>query len=203
MLARGSVPALEALLIPDVALAQGGRALTRLAWLAAEGKRGSDGIRGQAAKLIYLREIGAQDWDLSGVNPNRLRYLAQLARRSTNQALQRRPERVRHPALAAFCSDQAARLTDEIVDLFDEAIATAHARAKRRLIETKLETATSQNEKVRLLTQLLEIVLDPEIPDAGVRPAIYAALRVGTWNARMGAGRFVVVRLCRQLGAAG
>ncbi len=64
-------------------------------------------------------------------------------------------------------------MTDEVVDLFDEAIATAHGRARRRLIEKKLETATSQNEKVRLLAELLEIVLDPAIPDAGVRNAIW------------------------------
>jgi len=64
-------------------------------------------------------------------------------------------------------------VTDEVVDLFDEAIATAHARARRRLIEKKLDTATSQNEKVRLLAELLEIVLDPTIPDAGLRQAIW------------------------------
>ena len=68
---------------------------------------------------------------------------------------------MRHPALLAFCSDQAASVTDEIVDLFDEAIAAAHGRAKRKLIEKKLETATSQNQKVRLLAKLLEILLDP------------------------------------------
>ena len=64
------------------------------------------------------------------LNPNRRRYLAQLARRSTNQALQRRPERVRYPALLAFCSEQLASVADEVVDLFDEVIATAHARAR-------------------------------------------------------------------------
>jgi len=58
---------------------------------------GSRGALGQIAKLAYLRAMGADGWDLSGVNPNRRRYLAQLARRSTNQALQRRSERVRLP----------------------------------------------------------------------------------------------------------
>jgi TnpA family transposase len=169
----GLVPRLEALLIPDVELSKDGRAMTRLAWLAQEGKAGSRGVLGQIAKVVYLRGMGADGWDLSGVNPNRRRYLAQLARRSTNQALQRRPERVRHPALVAFCADQAAKVTDEVVDLFDEAIATAHGRARRRLLEKKLETATSQNEKVRLLAELLEIVLDRTIPDAGVRTAIW------------------------------
>ena len=128
----------------------------------------------QIAKLVYLRGMGADGWDLSVLNPNRRRYLAQLARRSTNQALQRRPERVRYPALLAFCSEQLASVADEVVDLFDEVIATAHARAKRRLIERKLETATSQNEKVRLLAaELLDILLDPQIPDAGVRTTIW------------------------------
>jgi hypothetical protein len=173
MLNGGLVARLEALLLADVELSQQGRAMTRLAWLAQEGKSGSRGVLGQIAKLVYLRAMGADGWDLSGLNPNRRRYLAQLARRSTNQALERRPERVRLPALVAFCAEQAAKVTDEVVDLFDEAIATAHGRARRRLIERKLETATGQNEKVRLLAELLEIVLDPAIPDAGVRNAIW------------------------------
>lgn len=173
VLQAGVVPRLDGLLIPDVVLARGGQAMTRLAWLAAEGKAGATGVVSQTGKLLWLRDLGAEGWDLSGLNPNRRRYLAQLARRSTNQALQRRPERVRHPALLAFCSEQAAQLTDEVIDLFDEAIATAHNRAKRRLIEEKLKTATSQNEKVRLLLQLLEVLLDPAIPDADVRDAVW------------------------------
>ena len=173
ILHAGVVPRLEGLLIPDVALSRGGRSLTRLAWLAAEGSSGVKGLVGQIQKLRWLNELGAERWDLSALNPNRRRYLAQLARRSTNQALARRPERVRHPALTAFCADSVARVTDEVVDLFDEAIAIAHSRAKRRLIEEKLSSATSQNEKVRLLLELLEILLDPAIPDASVRPAIW------------------------------
>ena len=113
MVDGGLVARLEALLLADVELSQQGRAMTRLAWLAEEGKSGSRGIGGQIAKLVYLRAMGADGSDLSGLNPNRRRILAELARRSTNQALQRRPERVCHPSLVAFCADQAARPSSE------------------------------------------------------------------------------------------
>jgi hypothetical protein len=59
MLDGGLVPRLEALLLADVELSQQGRAMTRLAWLAQEGKSGSRGVVGQIAKLVYLRAMGA------------------------------------------------------------------------------------------------------------------------------------------------
>ena len=103
MLDGGLVPQLEALLIPDVELSKDGRAMTRLAWLAQEGKSGSRGVLDQIAKLTFLRGLGSDGWDLSGLNPNRRRYLAQLARRSTNQqhSPAARRDRLRHPGRRA------------------------------------------------------------------------------------------------------
>ncbi len=45
---------------------------------------------------------GVDLWDVSPLTPNRLKFLAQIARRSTNQALQRMPEQRRYPILVAF-----------------------------------------------------------------------------------------------------
>src|SRR3954447_14609401 len=53
-------------------------------------------------KRDFCRRWGADRWDVSSLSPNRLKFLAQIARRSTNQALQRMPERRRYPILVAF-----------------------------------------------------------------------------------------------------
>jgi hypothetical protein len=50
--------------------------------------------------------------------------LALYIRHATSQAIGRRDGRLRGPALLAFCAETAARVTDEIVDLFDDAIAS-------------------------------------------------------------------------------
>ena len=70
---------------------------------------------------------------MSSLSPNRLKFLAQIARRSTNQALQRMPERRRYPILVAFLYQTLVDLTDEALDLFDRCLADAYHRASRDL----------------------------------------------------------------------
>lgn len=38
-------------------------------------------------KYLYLKELGVEQWDISLLNPNRRKFLAQKSRRSTNQKL--------------------------------------------------------------------------------------------------------------------
>ncbi len=131
--------------------------------------------RGSASieKLELLRSLGAERWDLEMIPPNRRRMLAQYVRHASSQAISRRDPAFRHPALLAFCAEAAARVTDEIVDLFGDGVAIQHAKAKRALVQQKLNVATSANASVVLLGELLEILLDPAIPDQRVRQAIW------------------------------
>jgi hypothetical protein len=49
---------------------------------------------------------GVDRWDLRSLQPNRLKVLARLGKRSTNQALQRAPAERRYPILIAFLQHQ-------------------------------------------------------------------------------------------------
>lgn len=149
--------ALDALLVMDPAIRG-----TRLAWLRAGAVAPTPtAILAELAKLTYLRGLAADHWDLSSLNPNRRKLLAQRARRSTNQSLQRLAPSRRYPALLAFCADSVAELTDEIVDLFDRALAGADARARRARDELRQSLARATNEQVRLFIAVGRILLDP------------------------------------------
>ncbi len=124
-------------------------------------------------KLELLRALQAEDWDLEMIPANRRRMLAQYLRHATSQAISRRDAGFRHPAVLAFCAEAAARVTDEIVDLFDDGVGIQHAKARRALVTLKLDVADSANASVVLLGELLEILLDPEIPDPQVRQTIW------------------------------
>lgn len=158
--------ALDELLVVDAAIGK-----TRQAWLRTAATAWTPkAILAQIEKLHYLQSIGAGAWDLVALPPNRRKFLAQAARRSTNQALQRWAAERRYPTLLAFCSDTAAEITDEVIELFDRTIASSDARARRELDELRRRVARSTNEKVRLFIQLGRILLDPESqPDDKIR----------------------------------
>ena len=147
---------LDALLVVDQPIRG-----TRLAWLRAGAAAPTPtAILAEIAKLTYLRGLEVDRWDLSALNPNRRKLLAQRARHSTNQALQRMPGTRRYPALLAFCADSVAELTDEVVDLFDRALAGTDARARRARDELRRSTARATNEQVRLFIEIGSIIVE-------------------------------------------
>jgi len=70
-------------------------------------------------KLAWFRSIDAPQMDVSGLPNERRRFLAQVARWSTNQGLVRRQER-KYPILLAFVAQAAVDQLDEVVALFDQ-----------------------------------------------------------------------------------
>ncbi len=167
-----SSAALDAPLVVDTTLGR-----TRLAWLG-EPATGINppAFQSQLDKLGFLSAMGADRWDLSGINPNRRRQLSNEVDRRTNQALARMASDRRWPALVAFCHDRAIELTDEVVDLADQAIGRLHTRSSNALDDLKRANAVAANDKVLLFTRLARLVLDDAIPPEALRAAILAEI---------------------------
>ena len=125
-------------------------------------------------KQACCKRWGVDRWDVSSLTPNRLKRPPLIARRSTNQALQRMPEQRRYPILVAFLYQTLIDLTDEALDLFDRCLAEAYHRAGTRDLEDfRLSVTRSTNEKVRLFREIGQVVLDPKVKDMDVRQTIY------------------------------
>lgn len=165
--------ALDALLVADE---QGRR--TPLHWLRTGATSHSAGaILGVLEKIVHLRGLGVERWDLSALNPNRLKRLAQGGRTFTNQALERMSPERRYPILLAFFRQTLTDAIDETVDLFDRYLTDAYARAGRELDEFRQAVARATNEKVRLFQLVGRILLNSDIPDAQIRALIYRQIR--------------------------
>lgn len=160
---------LDDLLVPD---AEG--EMTTLGWLR---KRASAetpaALLDTLAKAEWLRERGAGRWDLSAVGPNRLKLLAGLGRRYTNQALQRAVPERRYPILVALLQRTLREATDEAVDLFDALLAGVFARSRRALRAHDESVARSTEDKARLFHKVGQFVLNPDVRDADLRAAIF------------------------------
>jgi hypothetical protein len=150
------------------------RGLTPLTWLRRPAISNSPrAILGNLEKLAFLRAAGVADWTLEALNPNRLKFLAHLARKSSAQALQRAPAVRRYPILVAFLSQCLADVTDEVIEMFDRCLVEAYARAGHDLEAFRTAMAQSTNEKVHLFRELARVVLDPAIADPYLRRTIY------------------------------
>src|SRR5260370_4968672 len=155
---------LDQILVPDTTIKR-----TPLVWLRQGAVSFSPAaIVGEIEKLSYVRSLGVEGWDLSAFTPNRRKFLSQVGKKSTNQALQRTPPERRYPILVAFL-----RQVDEVMDLFDRCMAQVDARARRDLEEFRRNAARATNEKVAMFTDLTGMVLDPQIADPDLRTHIY------------------------------
>ncbi len=124
-------------------------------------------------KIRFLRAHQVHQWDLSALNPNRLKFLARIAQKTSIKSLKRIPVERRYPLLIAVTHQLLIETTDEAADLYIRCLADTQARARRDLKEFRLREAVAINEKVRLLQQLGEVILDPKVEDAAVRPDIF------------------------------
>jgi hypothetical protein len=79
-------------------------------------------------KLVYLRELGAEGWDLGALPPRRVTILARWAQAASNQALAQSSAERRYPALLAFGVERLVGVVDGLVDLFDKLLADTNAR---------------------------------------------------------------------------
>jgi TnpA family transposase len=169
LLTEASRTRLDRLLVPD-----GTTGRTPLTWLRQGATANSPAaMLTTLEKLAWLRGWGVDRWDLSSLTPNRVKFLAQLGRRMTNQALQRAPEERRYPILLAFLHQSLIDLTDEALDVFDGCLAETAAQAGRELDEFRKAAAQTTHDKLRLFRDLGRLVLDATVSDAELRTTIY------------------------------
>ncbi|MGI5228894.1 hypothetical protein [Actinoallomurus sp. CA-142502] len=108
-------------------------------WLNSLAKDASaSAVKTSIEKLTWFRNIDAHLLDLSMLPNERRRFLATVARRSTNQGLERRGDR-KFPILLAFVAQAAVDQLDEVVALFDQAVSARESRAKSRTDEALAE----------------------------------------------------------------
>jgi hypothetical protein len=158
---------LDALVTPD---AETGR--TPLAWLREEATRNSpQSISSTLDKLRFL-EPRIAGVDLGTLTPNYRKCLAQIAYRSSSRALAILVEERRYPVLLAFLLRAHEQTTDEVIAMFERCLAATYARAERDRDEARLNVASSTEDKMRMLHELLGLVTDRAIPDEDLRARI-------------------------------
>lgn len=161
---------LDALLTPDPSTGR-----TPHSWLRQEAvSPAAAQIIATLQKIIFLHDAGVDQWDLSSLNPNRAKWLAQIGWKSTNQYLQRMAPERRSPVLLAFLQQALLHHTDVAVELFDQGLWSCYSEAKHELEEFRQTIARSINDKLKLFRELGHILLDADIEDPDVRSVSFA-----------------------------
>lgn len=156
--------ALDELLVTDPEIG-----MTRLRWLSTGPVEASPAaVKAEVAKLEFLRGLGADALDLSGLPAERRRFLATVGRRLTAQALERRDPQRRYPILLTVLAQSATDVLDEVVQLFDQAVSARESKAERKMRDALAERGKAGEDRQALLDDLLAIVTDPAVADEQV-----------------------------------
>lgn len=151
---------------------------TRLAWL--QQTPTSNEIKQILAvleKIDYLQARGVAGWKVGSLNPNRLKFLAHIGARSTNQYLQRIREERRYPILIAFLYEALYTFTDEVIEMVDQCLWELHGEARRSFEKDRLRAMHKVNEKLRTLRDLGRVLLDPSVDDIAVRVTAFSIIK--------------------------
>ena len=112
-------------------------------------------------------------WDLDEITPNRIKFLAKLGSRATNQYLKRAKEVRRYPILLAFMKQALFNFTDDLIEMFDQRLWELHNLARRTFEQERIGATQSINAQLQTLRGIGEILLNPEVQDEGVREAAF------------------------------
>jgi hypothetical protein len=157
---------LDELLVTDPALG-----VAPLVWLNAGATSAStEAAKAEVAKLAYLETMGAED--LSVIPPERLRQLATVARRSTPRALRQMDPEHRHPILLAALAAAHTEIVDETVRVFDMMLGATDGNARDQVAKRQLDVLQANLDRLELLDDILDVVLDTDLDDAEVGGAV-------------------------------
>ena len=92
----------------------------------------------------------------------------------TGQALSRREPERRYPILLTLLAQSAVDVLDEVLLLFDQAISGRESAAQAKLTELLAERARRGEDRQRVLDEILQVVMDPDIGDETVGLLLYA-----------------------------
>ncbi|MCP4303451.1 MAG: Tn3 family transposase [bacterium] len=126
-------------------------------------------------RLEVLRSVGGDRFDMSGLNPNRVRFLAGLGRRMSPSAIARLAPERRYQILVATVVDATTRTIDQILDLFDTAV-TAAIRPPEDRAGGTVDRQRSTVRVADAFSVICELVLDSDVADVDLRAAILAAV---------------------------
>jgi hypothetical protein len=125
-------------------------------------------------KIEVCRALGADQLDLSGLHPNRLKLLAQRARRRSSSTIAGANAPERYALLACFLHETLRDLTDQAIEMHAQLVGNVFLRAEGRRDKEFAKKGKAINEKVLLLKHVGQVILnEAEITDAEVRQAIY------------------------------
>jgi hypothetical protein len=120
---------------------------------------------GAAVQLSALPWLGWMPDDLAGCPPLALDRLAEIGRRSTNQALQRAAVDRRHPVLLATLAETNVEVLDGLVQLLDQALAGADSLARQKRSQRLVDRAKAEIDRRRPLDEILDVLADPTVSD--------------------------------------
>lgn len=164
---------LDKLLEPDLELG-----LTPLSWLRRPARGyGANDIVKVLDKLDVAYDWSIDDWQLTNLPPGRIHHLVQIARRSSNQALQLKASQQKYPLLMAFIADASEQLTDEVLDLYDQRLVQTERSARQDLQAHRLKISDALQKVAWYFGKTTPIILnEEEVADSNVRSMIFKTI---------------------------
>jgi len=128
-------------------------------------------------KIRFLQKAGVPDWNLSAINPNRLKFLASKGFKGSNQSLQRSADLQRYPVLVAFLRESLLNLTDAVLDLTCDFLWDKRNDAKDSLDALRAQAARSANEKLRTFNQMTRLILRGDAAGEDLNETIFGYIK--------------------------
>ncbi|MGI9057149.1 MAG: Tn3 family transposase [Ktedonobacteraceae bacterium] len=167
----------QAQALEDLLQREQGKRGSTFAWLKEPAVKASPAsIKALISKLETVRQLQLNTIDVSRLNRNRVRVLAHLGAKYHRDSLLRFSQQKRAALLVCYLQDLQQELLDRLLISFDDLITGIFRRTESAEKTHHATHGKALTRHIHTFRKVTKIVLDPEIPDAQVRPRIYEAV---------------------------
>lgn len=124
-------------------------------------------------KLDYLKKYDVDNWDLTALNPNRVKFLSHIAKRTNIVSIRRFKNSRKYPVLISFLYQTFVEILDEMIDIFNACVEKTFNNAKKDYNKFKSQNTKRTEKEIKLFKKIGSLILDEVIEDINLRKEIY------------------------------
>jgi TnpA family transposase len=154
-----------------------GKRGSTLAWLKDPPVQASPAsMKNLLKKLNTIRDTGILAIDLSLLNRNRVRVLANLGRKYHRDSLERFSPQKRQALLVCCLQDLYQDVLDQILTSFQDLLTAIFRRTERKENQQHMKHGRTLTRHVHAMRKAVKVILDTEVPDDQVRATVFTTI---------------------------
>lgn len=135
-----------------------------------------NGIIKAIERLVNIRELGADKWDISRIPIGRIHALSRYTSMARSQTIERMPYKRRIATLVSFAIIFTTSAQDDVIEIVEKFLSELFAKSYKKGQKARLRTLKDLDKAAKLLREACAIIVDESSSESDIRTTIFSKI---------------------------